>query len=72
VWLDNQLESGPVFQSEVVAMTDSSLRKLDEKKQSLEQMKQLLAGKLESKQRKRQKSGKQEQSKKSLHLQHYS
>jgi hypothetical protein len=34
------------------------------------QMKQLLAGKLESKQRKRQKSGKQEQSKKILHLQH--
>jgi len=68
--MDNQSEPGPVFQSEVVAMTDSSLRKLDEKKQSLEQMKQLLAGKLKSKQRKRQKSGKPEQSKNSLHLKH--
>ena len=61
VWLDNRAAGGsevePIFQSEVVAMTDSSLRKLDEKKQTLTQMKELLADKLESKQlRRRSKS----------------
>jgi hypothetical protein len=57
VWLDNrggnEIESSPIFQSEVVAMTDSSLRKLDEKKQTLSHMRELLADKLESKQQRR-------------------
>ena len=57
VWLDNrggnEIESSPIFQSEVVAMTDSSLRKLDEKKETLSHMRELLADKLESKQQRR-------------------
>ena len=64
VWLDNragnEIEQSPIFQSEVVAMTDSSLRKLDEKKQTLSHMRELLADKLESKQhRRRNRSGKE-------------
>ena len=59
----NDLDPNPIFQSEVVAMTDSSLKKLDEKKQTLCHMKELLADKLESKQlRRRNRSGKSHRS----------
>jgi hypothetical protein len=62
VWLDNRgaggAEAEPIFQSEVVARTDSSLRKLEEKTETLTQMKGILADKLELKQQRRRcKSG---------------
>lgn len=55
VWVDNRLvnTSSPVFHSEVVSKTDSSIRKLDEKKQTLEQIVHILSGKLENKMRRR-------------------
>ena len=45
--LNNSHEIG--FRSEVVEMTPMALRKLDQKKESLSRMKQVLASKLESK-----------------------
>ena len=45
--LNNSNEIG--FRSEVVEMTPMALRKLDQKKESLSRMKQVLASKLESK-----------------------
>lgn len=55
VWLDHRAgselaEPGPIFQSEVVAMTDSSLRNLDQKKQTLTHLREVLAEKLENRQ----------------------
>lgn len=47
------------FQSEVVEKAPLSLMKLDEKRQSLSQMKEVLAGKLESKQRHKEKRRKE-------------
>ena len=47
------LEDGQCFQSEVVEKTPLSLLKLDEKRENLASMKEVLAGKLETKKRNR-------------------